>query len=126
MATKKTPRKRAPKAEFKGYLNVNLSSEQDAEFDAWFESKPDVLFLLFDLIDFGYKVSFQEDEYNDGLQVSLYAKSTKLDWSGWTLSAWAGDLAEAAALLYFKHHFVCNRDWNQFTGRPQKSHASRG
>lgn len=123
---KKVASKRAPKAEYKGYLNVNLSPEEDVQFDAWFGEGHFDVALLFNLIDFGYKVSFAEDEYNDGIVVSLYAKSTKLGWSGWTLTAWAATLEEAAALLFFKHQFICSGDWMAFTGRPQKSHASRG
>jgi hypothetical protein len=126
MAAKKTATKRPPKAEYKGYLNVNLSAEDDLQFDAWYGTGAFSLDMLFDVMDLGYKISFSIDDYNDGISVAIYAKSTKLDWAGWTLTAWAGTLHEAAALCFFKHHFVCNQDWNQFTGRPQKSHASRG
>jgi len=126
MAGKKPTNKRTPKAEFKGYLNVNLTAEQEAEFDRWFAETGFDLSVLFDTMDMGYKIAFAIDDYNDGIVVTMYAKSTKIDWSGWTLSAWAGSLEEAAAFLFFKHHYVCNQDWNQFTGRPQRSHASRG
>lgn len=126
MPTKKAPVKKTPKAEYKGYLNVNLSAEQELEFDAWYASNPEPMVLLFDQMDFGYKLSFGIDDYNDGIQVSMYARSTKLAWAGWTLSAWAGDLNEAAALLFFKHHFIANQDWEQFTGRPARSHSNRG
>lgn len=123
---KKATQKRAPKAEFKGYLNVNLTAEQEAEFDAWYGAGSFTLDLLFETLDFGYKIAFSIDDFNDGIAVTMYAKSTKLDWAGWTLSAWAGTLDEAAAFCFYKHWFVANQDWNQFTGRPQKSHASRG
>lgn len=126
MATKTVKKQRAAKVEFKGYLNVNLSAEEDLAFDAWFGDGKFDLSLLFDLIDFGYKISFAEDEFNDGLSVSVYAKSSKLSWAGWTLTAWAGTLEEAAALAFFKHQFVCNQDWDAFTGRPAKSHSKRG
>lgn len=126
MAGKKVQKGRAPKVEFKGYLNVNLSAEEELQFDAWYEAGSFALEMLFDLIDFGYKISFSEDEFNDGISVSIYAKSPKFNWAGWTLTGWASDVHEAAAYVFFKHHFVANQDWEQFTGRPTKSHAKRG
>ena len=126
MAEKKTAKKKAPKVEFQGYLSVNLSAEQDADFDAWLGGSPDVFNWLFEELLLGYKMSFAEDEFNDGFSVSLYAKSAKLPWAGWTLTAWAGSVEEAAALLWYKHHRIANRDWEQFTGRPAKSHSKRG
>lgn len=126
VAAKKAAQKRPPKAEFRGYLNVNLSPEQEAEFDAWFAAGSFTLDMLFEVMDMGYKISFSIDDYNDGISVAIYAKSTKLPWAGWTLTAWAATIEEAAAYVFFKHHFVANQDWEQFTGRPARSHASRG
>lgn len=90
MSAKKSAMKRPPKVEYKGYLNVNLSADQESEFDAWYAAGSFDFGLLFRMIDFGYKISFSEDEFNDGVAVSMYAKSAKLDWAGWTLTAWAG------------------------------------
>lgn len=126
MPSKKPANKRTPKAEWKGYLNVNLSSEEELQFETWYESGAFDLDMLFNLMDMGYKISFNEDEFNDGISVSIYAKSTKLEWAGWTLTGWAATTHEAAAYVFFKHHFVANQDWMQFTGRPQKSHSKRG
>ena len=126
MAAKKATQKRPPKVEYKGYLSVNLSAEQDADFDSWLSASPDVFTFLFAEILLGYKLSFSEDEFNDGYSASFYAKSAKLPWAGWTLTAWAGSVGEAAALLWYKHHNIANKDWEQFTGRPAKSHSKRG
>lgn len=126
MAQKKALKKTQPKVEFKGYLNVNLTEAQDAQFDALYAQGGNFISDLVFTADEGYKVSFAEDEFNDGIVCTMYAKSTKLAWAGWTLSAWAASYEEAAALLMFKHVFICNRDWEQFRGVPTKSHAKRG
>lgn len=126
MAAKQAAKKKSPKIEFQGYLNVNLSAEQDEDFDNWLGGSPDVFKWLFEEILLGYKLGFAEDEFNDGFSASLYAKSAKLPWAGWTLTAWAGSVEEAAALLWYKHHNIANKDWEQFTGRPSKSHSKRG
>ena len=123
---KSTAKKAPPKVEFKGYLSVNLTADQDAEFDKLYALGGNFIQDLVFTADEGYKVSFAEDEFNDGIVCTMYAKSTKLAWAGWTLSAWAGSYDEAAALLMFKHVFICNRDWEQFRGVPQKSHSKRG
>lgn len=126
MAVKNAGKKKSAKVEFKGYLNVNLSAEQDVDFEGWLTGSPDVFAWLFEEILLGYKLSFAEDEFNDGYSASLYAKAAKLPWAGWTLTAWAGSVEEAAALLWYKHHNIANKDWERFTGRPAKSHSKRG
>jgi len=124
--TQKTTKKRPPKIDYKGYLNVNLSKEDDIQFDIWYAANGDCMRALLDVLDFGYKISIQEDEYNAGILVSIYAKSKKLDWAGWTLSAWAGDVPEAVALLVYKHYFMCDQNWEAFIDKPTRSHAKRG
>ena len=126
MPSKKPLPKKAPKVEFLGYLNVNLTPDQDAEFDKLFTNDADWIGDLVLTVEHGYKVSFAEDEYNDGIVCSMYAKSAKLPWAGWTLTAWAGSHAEAAALLLFKHIWVCERDWEKFRGTPSRTHSKRG
>lgn len=107
----KAQTKRAKVAEFKGYHKINLTREQNEVFESEYAS----LSARFDDIDIlinnGYKLSFSWDDYNSGVSAALYAKDQKMDWAGYTLTAWAGDAQTALNLLLFKHFIVAQQKW---------------
>jgi hypothetical protein len=125
MATSKKS-KAAPKIEWQGYLNVNLDTDDEVAFDAW---EVDRVFTLADvavLVDNGYKFALNWDNFHSGFVASLYSGSTKLAWTGWTLTAWSDSADEAIRLLFFKHYYMCEEDWEKFTYKPEKSQRRRG
>jgi hypothetical protein len=122
----KTQSKKVVKVEWKGYLNVNLSTEDEAAFDVW-ETKR--IFGISDvavLVDNGYKFSLNWDTHHDGFVAGLYSGSQKLAWTGWTLTAWAGDVDTAMRLLFFKHYILCEEDWERFTGKVERLNRKYG
>lgn len=109
MAAKKTTK--VKKAEWKGYHKINLTREQNEDFEAN-HSQTEVTFSELDiLINNGYKISLNWDDYNTGVSASLYASNQKMEWAGYTLSAWAGDAQTAVALLLYKHYVVAQEQW---------------
>jgi len=109
MATKKT--NQVKKAEWKGYHKINLSREQNEDFEAN-HSQTQVTFAELDILcNNGYKFSLSWDDYNTGVSASLYAQSKKMEWAGYTLTAWAGDAQTATALLLYKHYVVAEEQW---------------
>jgi hypothetical protein len=125
MATSKKI-KRTPKVEWKGYLRVNLTPEQDANFDKWFPTQSIQLADVGILANNGYKFSIAWDDFHDGVVASLYASSPKLSWPGWTLTAWAPSVEEALSLLFYKHYIVCEEDWERFTDVVERTGRTRG
>lgn len=109
MAQKKVNKPK--KAEWKGFHNVNLTKGDEVLFEAWQQDNIVGLNWLESLADDGYKVSFDFDPYNEGHRVSLYAASAKMEWAGYSLTAWAGDLQTALNLVCFKHYVMCNQKW---------------
>lgn len=109
MAAKKSKKVKA--AEFQGYHKINLTREQTEEFERDYLPK-EVLWTELDLLaNQGYKISFNWDDYNTGISASMYARDAKMEWAGYTLSAWAGDAETALKLLLFKHHNVAQGHW---------------
>ncbi len=98
-------------AEFMGYHKINLDDKQNALFDEQYASAVPPLSDIDILINNGYKLSFSWDDYNSGVSASLYAKNQKMEWAGYTLSAWAGDAQTALNLLLFKHFIVAKERW---------------
>lgn len=125
MATKsksKTPKK----AEWQGYLRVNLTDQQDADFDLWKEKEAIQLTDLDILLNNGYKFSLNWDDFHDGVSASLFASSTKLSWAGWVLTAWSDNVTDAMLLLFYKHYIICEEDWEHFKDVVEKSGRRRG
>lgn len=124
MATKKI--KKPAKAEWKGFHNVNLSAEDEAAFIAWDCGVIDVYAWLEHLTDAGYKVSFDYDAYNEGHRASLYCTQAKMDWAGYTLTAWAEDAQTAFKLLLYKHDVMCKGVWDVAKDHPKKGTSNFG
>jgi hypothetical protein len=122
----KTQGKKAPKIEWKGYLNVNLSAADATAFDAWEIERVFGIDDVAILVDNGYKFSLNWDTHHDGFNASLYSGSPKLAWTGWTLTAWAGDVHTAMRLLFYKHYIMCEEDWERFTYKSEKSGLKYG
>lgn len=109
MAKAKTTK--VTKAEWKGYHKINLNNEQAEVFDRDYSKVIPPFSDIDILVNNGYKLSFSWDDYNTGVSASLYAASKKMDWAGYTLSAWAGDAQTALNLLLFKHFVVAQQKW---------------
>jgi hypothetical protein len=122
----KTPSKRQTKVAYQGFINVNLTKEQEVEFDAWALAADIGWDWVADLVDAGYKLSFDYDSYNQGFKASLYANAKKLSWAGYTMTAWAGDVQTAMKLICYKHFMLANQDWDQFRDAPKRGTSSYG
>ncbi|MGB4705580.1 MAG: hypothetical protein WBI18_10980 [Candidatus Saccharicenans sp.] len=112
--------------EFKGYLRVNLTEEQDKHFDEWFPSQVIQISDFGILCNNGFKFALAWDNFHQGVVASLYANDPKLSWSGWILTAWADSAEESVALLFYKHYIVCEEDWEHFQDAVEKSGRTRG
>lgn len=107
----KTKSTKVSSAEWKGYHKINLTREQTEEFERDYLPK-EVSLTEFDiLVNAGYKFSLNWDDYNTGVSASLYCREKKMEWAGYTLSAWAGDAETATKLLLFKHYVVAKQTW---------------
>lgn len=111
MSTNKSKRKGTPKVEFKGYHNVNLNDDMAADFELWKQTNSITFSDLDILANNGYKFSVSWDAYHEGVSASLYCTQAKMEWAGYTLSAWAGDVESAVLLLIYKHYIVCEEQW---------------
>jgi hypothetical protein len=107
----KAQSKKPVKAEWKGFHNVNLTREDEPLFEAWQQDNVVGINWLEAWADNGYKVSVDFDPYNEGFKASLYCTQAKMEWAGYTLTAWAGDVQTALNLLAFKHYVMCNQKW---------------
>ena len=125
MATSAKTKKKS-KVEFRGYLRVNMTDEQDAAFDKWFPLQTIQVSDFGILANNGFKFALAWDDFHNGVVASLYANDPKQAWAGWILTAWADSAEEAVALLFYKHYIVCEEDWERFYDVVEKTHRKRG
>lgn len=105
-------RKTQPKkAEWRGYHRVNLDKADEALFEQWRGENVPTFADLDILANNGYKFAVSWDPYHEGVSASLYCTDAKMEWAGYTLSAWAGDTETATQLLFFKHYVLCREHW---------------
>lgn len=125
MATQ-TNKKAAKKPEWKGYLRVNLTAEQDAHFDVWKVSQHVQLSDLDILLNNGFKFSLSWDVFHNGVSANLTANDVRLSWAGYVLTAWDTNVEDAILLLFYKHYIICEEDWEHFTDVVEKMGKKRG
>lgn len=107
----KSQKKQVKKADWKGYHKVNLDKADEVLFETWATTNTPTLTDLDILANNGYKFSVSWDSYHEGVSASLYCNDAKMDWAGYTLTAWAGDTETATKLLFFKHYVLCQEHW---------------
>ena len=122
----KAQKKQVKKVEWKGYLRVNLTSEQDVAFDVWKQSQKIQLSDLDILLNNGFKFGLSWDAFHDGVTASFTANDAKLSYAGYVLTAWDADVESAMLLLFYKHYVICEEDWEWFTDVVEKMGKTRG
>lgn len=122
----KAQTKKPLKATWKGFHNVNLTKEDEKAFLAWQQENVVGMPHIEYWASNGYKVSFDFDAYNEGCRASLYCTMAKMEWAGYTLSAWGEDMQTALNLLTFKHEIMCKGNWDVSKDVSKKGTSSFG
>lgn len=117
------PKKTEKRAEWVGFVDIKLTSEQDDAFDHWDLEDEDVLLLLGSTVAEGYKFTLAYNGSNDNFSASLTGGLATGENAGYTLSAFAETWYEAIKYLMFKHSVVCDGDWRN---SPAATRAKRG
>lgn len=118
--------KKSKRVEWKGYLRVNLTEEQEKHFDIWRIEQTLQLSDIDILLNNGFKFSLNWDSFHDGVSASLMANDPRLSWSGYVLTAWDTNVADAILLLFYKHYIICEEDWEHFTDVVERMGKKRG
>lgn len=114
------------RVEWKGYLRVNLTEEQEEQFDVWYPKAVPRLEDVGILLNNGFKFSLNWDTFHAGVSASLFASDPKLAWAGYVLTAWADNVDEAVGLLFFKHYIICEENWEHFYDVVERTSKTRG
>lgn len=114
------------RAEWKGYHSCNLLTADELGYETWAAAQIITWSDVDVLVQKGYKFSIAYDDYHSGYTVNLYASDAKLDWAGYTLTAWADDVESAVKLLFYKHFVMCAEQWEVAPNNTEKQHRRYG
>lgn len=96
---------------FKGFVNVNLTSQQKEQFRAWDYDDATAVDLMEGLLRNGYKCSGSWDSKFSAFIVTLTCKEPGDANYGLAMSGRAATLREAEAVTVFKHFAVLEQVW---------------
>ena len=98
-----------------GYIDIRLDSAGKELFKSWWESYPDEQFnYLIDAGLQGFKCSISWDKENDCWVVAYTGKGVEGDHKRYSLTARAGEVWEAIALLNFKNRIMMEGNWGNY------------
>jgi hypothetical protein len=114
------------KVDWKGYHSCNLLTADELPYENWAATQVIQLSDLDVIVQAGYKFSLNWDAFHSGVSASLYASDGRLDWAGYSLTAWASDAESAIKLLFYKHYVMCEEQWEIAPNNTEKSHRTYG
>lgn len=97
--------------EWRGFVNVRMSSEEKAKFEAWDVHDDEVWDMLAYLLGSGYKLTQTATEDGNGVQVSCTGTENHKTNMGYCVTAFAPTMYEAFRVLLFKVTVLMPDDW---------------
>ena len=99
-------------ADFGGYLNVDLTSDERDNFALWAESKAvNVLQAMDELLELGIDFKFYKD-WKEGTVICQMLMITEPDFKIWTISSFHGSYEDSMLLSLYKHFVLLDGDWH--------------
>lgn len=102
------------------FVKYRMTDEEIKDAQNTVDGLQDVLEIIAQFCDLGYKFSASHDDYGGGTQCFLTPSKTDNPNYGWTLSARGPSLVSAFAVLVYKHFTLFNQEW------PKDSAPARG
>ena len=100
--------------EWKGFINVTLTSEQKEAFAAWDIQDADVWEGLATYAQTGYKVQLSFNRQNDKFNCTFTGQPACGDNSGYAVSAFANSPYQAVRVGLFKVSSVLPEVWSEY------------
>jgi|WetSurMetagenome_2_1015567.scaffolds.fasta_scaffold195024_2 hypothetical protein len=117
--SKKSPQESAssPKHEWKGFIDVPLTTEDKARFEIWRGEAEDLLAAVGAAVADGYKLSVSYDQRNNCFQAALTGMLGAAENVGFTMVGRAGTPDKAIAVVMFKHFELAQQGpWSNLVG----------
>lgn len=111
---RKAGKKAAPQNDgWKGFVNVELNEVDKAQVRALVNDMNAVWYVVWDLVDRGYKLTISFDASHDVYNCSMTCRADREPNQGLTLSGRGGTVQAAVASFVFKHQTLLGGSWSQ-------------
>lgn len=104
---------------WRGFVNVELTTEQKLEAKKLLNDAPRVWDNIFSLISEGYKMTLSYDDARSAYNLSMTCRAERDPNKGLTLSGRGGTEHSAAASFWYKHRVIFLGKWGE--GSPGKT-----
>lgn len=103
------------KADWGGFINIRLTDEHRAMFEAWLlDNKAQVLPALEELAAAGMKIAFAYDAENECTVVTFTGALVSGKRDRWCMTSRAGSLSEALSLACWKHYVLVDQNYDDY------------
>lgn len=116
MAGKKDKSSTFSAGNWKGFANINLREQDKAALQGIAPEPDEILACIDAVISSGHKISITRGEGKKACVVSFTGQEASGANNGYTLSSFASNFFTAFTVNYYKHHYMAQGNWSQFTG----------
>lgn len=102
------------------FVDVKLDGDQRKQFLEWFSPDADQVEWLQRFADDGYRVGVSWSGEHQSYTVSATCRDVDSPNNGLCMTAFAGELPKAIALLWFKHNYVAEGRWSDVSPLPSQ------
>jgi len=113
-AQNKTSKPKIERADWKGYANIDLSTEDKEAIRGGVLDGESVLDIIADILGEGHKIALTYDREKDTVTVAATGVYTYCRNAGYTLTCFGRTLTQVLTVLAYKHDVVAKRDWSRF------------
>lgn len=109
---KKANKKELKKAEFKGFVNIELNTDEKAEMREWIKDTEAVQIEIDEILASHYKLSVAKSEATGSYIASAFCQDGGSVNAGLLMTAHAPHWWDAIACLAYKHAIKCEGVWD--------------
>lgn len=102
------------------FVDIKLTQEERDQFVEWFDPNVDQTSVLQQFADLGYRLGVSWSGEHQSYTVSATCRDSGSPNDGMCMTAFSGNLRKAVALLWWKHHYVADQDWNTRVSGPRE------
>lgn len=104
------------RAEWKGFLDFRLDSDQLERLDAWHPKPAEIWAMVEHTIQQGYRLTLSYNKHTKMATCTIIDDDAKSPTGGYALSSGDTDGALALKMAVFKQHVLLDNEWNGLLG----------
>lgn len=109
--------KKKTKFVWKGYANVGITEPDVSGLEKFVADEKQVFSLYNQMLVTNYQIKLYFDDYTESIKCVAVCHQPDDPNFGFALSSYAEDWYTALAVMIYKHHTICDRDWDNASSK---------